>query len=198
MAEILDRAHPFLAAHQRLLRDLQEATCDTDVHRSVHEAGREYAKVLHSPEAPPEVQQRLREAWEELARASRAQGVRDADAAEPAPDQAYEGYAAALREAHGQRQKQVRVAYRRYLDSLREAPKAMVTSVTSAFDDYVQAVKEAWAQLDPQGIPPATLVAIGQSIAAAAGAYGTTVSGLHQSVAATELIPRDYLSEEAS
>ena len=196
MAEDRDVAQPFLAAHQRFLRDLQDAVSSADVQRSVSEAGRDYAKVLQSWEPPLEAQQRLQNTYEELAGAWRGQGVQAGT--EPAVGEAYEGYVGALQQAYGQRQEQLQFAYRHYLSSLREAPRAMVRSVTQAFENYVVAIKEAWAQLDPQGFHPATLLAISQSIAAAASAPAAAASYLQQSLALTEPIPRDYLSEEAS
>lgn len=66
------------------------------------------------------------------------------------------------------RQKRWQDATRAYHESLQKAGEDAERRHEKAFRGYVAGLKEAWATVDPSAIDAATVVAIGQAVAAAA------------------------------
>jgi hypothetical protein len=74
-----------------------------------------------------------------------------------------------------ERRERLQEAYGEYLRSAQAAwmPDKLEARSEDAYGSYVRALKEAWAEIDAQDIEPADLIAIAQSmIAAAASASG--------------------------
>jgi hypothetical protein len=140
------------------LNSLRDIWSPQQVQNQVSESYRKYLRTLQDPGAPAEAQQRLTEA--------------------------YRGYVDALQQAWNPPniQQQSTDAYRKYLREMGAAmaPQEVQERMTEAYHDYIRAIQETLSQQEPEAIDVPTLLAIAQSLMAAASLTAAASGALRQ------------------
>lgn len=147
-----------MEVNSNFLNSLREIWSPQQVQNQVSESYRKYLRTLQDPGAPAEAQQRLTEA--------------------------YRGYIEALQQAWNPTkiQQQSTEAYRKYLREIGAAmaPQEVQERMTEAYHDYIRAVQETLSEQEPEAIDVPTLVAIAQSLMAAASLTTAASGALRQ------------------
>jgi hypothetical protein len=165
-----DVVQRFADAYWHYVGSLQQLTIDDDLHQRIASAYVQYTTAAQGTQAiSAEARDRvMRSYWSAR------------EAAPTSAGDAYRDMMNALSDAAGENTERVAAAQRELALASQEAPSALEQRADEAFAEYVEEVKAAWSAADAGGLAPDVLLAIAQSLAAAAAARAMSTQALEQ------------------